>query len=78
MKKIQVLGTGCNKCVTTARQIDEIARRLNVAIDLEKVEDMAQIAAAGVMSTPAVVIDGKVVHKGGVPSRTQIEEWLSA
>ena len=47
-----------------------------MAVNLEKVEDMAAILGYGVMSTPGVVIDGKVVHAGGVPDRKKIESWL--
>ena len=47
-----------------------------MAVTLEKVEDFAQIATYGVMSTPGVVIDGKVVHAGGIPEQQQIEAWL--
>jgi len=43
-----------------------------------KIEDMQQIVSYGVMSTPSVVIDGKVVHSGGIPTRDKVEEWLSA
>jgi predicted thioredoxin/glutaredoxin len=48
-----------------------------VTVALSKVEDMRDIVGYGVMSTPAVVIDGKVVHAGGVPSRAQVDQWLS-
>lgn len=76
MKYIQVLGTGCAKCKTTLRLIEETAQAKGVAVELEKVENIADIMAYGVMSTPGVVIDGKVVHAGGVPDRKKIEGWL--
>jgi small redox-active disulfide protein 2 len=76
VKDIKVLGPGCHKCKTTARLLEEAAKERGVEITLEKVEDVRQITAHGVMSTPAVVIDGKVVHSGGVPSREQVESWL--
>ena len=47
-------------------------------ITLAKVEELRDIMGYGVMSTPGVVIDGKVVHAGGVPSREKIEHWLAA
>ncbi len=78
MKQIKVLGSGCANCQTTARLIEEAARDLGVAIELEKVEDIAQIMSHGVMSTPGVVIDGTLVHAGGVPDRKTIEGWLNA
>jgi small redox-active disulfide protein 2 len=76
MKKVQVFGSGCAKCQTTARLIEEAAKELAVAIELEKVEDYARIAAAGVMTTPGVAVDGRVVHTGGIPSKERIAAWL--
>lgn len=75
---IKVLGTGCAKCKTTVALIEEIAKEKGVSISLSKVEELRQIAAYGVMSTPGVVLDGKVVHAGGVPSRSKVEQWLTA
>ncbi len=77
MKNIKVLGTGCRNCETTAKLIEEAAAAKGVAIELEKVTDMAAILGYGVMSTPGVVIDGKVVHAGGVPDRKKIDAWLA-
>jgi small redox-active disulfide protein 2 len=76
MKHIKVLGSGCANCKTTLKLIEEVAQARGVAVDLEKVDDMAAILGYGVMSTPGVVIDGKVVHAGGVPDRKKIEGWL--
>lgn len=76
MKDIKVLGSGCANCKTTLKLIEEVAQARGVAVNLEKVEDMATILGYGVMSTPGVVIDGKVVHAGGVPDRKKIETWL--
>lgn len=75
---IKVLGTGCAKCKTTVALIEEIAKEKGVSITLSKVEELRQIATFGVMSTPGVVLDGKVVHAGGVPSRSKVEQWLTA
>ena len=76
MKDIKVLGTGCANCKNTVKLIDDIAREKGVAIQLEKIEDIQQIMTYAVMSTPAVVIDGKVVHAGGVPARSKAESWF--
>ena len=76
MKDIKVLGSGCANCRTTLKLIEEIAQARGVAVNLEKVDDMAAILGYGVMSTPGVVIDGKVVHAGGVPDRKKVESWL--
>lgn len=76
MKNIKVLGTGCANCKTTLKLIEEAATQKGIAIELEKIEDIQAIMSYGVMSTPGVVVDGKVVHAGGVPSRDKIAGWL--
>jgi small redox-active disulfide protein 2 len=76
MKDIKVLGSGCANCRTTLKLIEEVAQARGVAVNLEKVEDMAAILGYGVISTPGVVIDGKVVHAGGIPDKKKIESWL--
>lgn len=76
MKNIKVLGTGCANCKTTLKLIEDAAQEKSVAITLEKIEDIQAIMSYGVMSTPGVVVDGKVVHAGGIPSREKIAGWL--
>jgi small redox-active disulfide protein 2 len=78
MKDIKVLGTGCANCKNTIALVDTVARERGVEIHLEKVEDIKAIMGYGVMSTPGVVIDGQVVHAGGVPSRQKVEGWFTA
>lgn len=77
MKNIKVLGTGCANCKTTLKLIEDVSAAAGVAVQLEKVEEIKDIMGYGVMSTPGVVIDGKVVHAGGVPSRDKIAQWLA-
>lgn len=76
MKEIKVLGTGCANCKNTVRLIEEVSAAKGEQIALEKVEDIQKIMTYGVMSTPAVVIDGTVVHAGGVPARSKVEGWF--
>lgn len=78
MKQIKVLGSGCANCKRTLALIDEAAKAKGIEVTLEKVEDLVGIMSYGVMSTPGVVIDGQVVHAGGVPDRQKIDGWLSA
>ena len=78
MKEIKVLGTGCAKCKSTIALIEQVAQAMGVEIELKKVEEPRDIMVYKVMSTPGVVIDGKVVHAGGIPSREKIEQWLAA
>jgi small redox-active disulfide protein 2 len=76
--EVKVLGSGCANCRRTAALIAEVAGAKGLAIDLGKVEDVKAIVGYGVMATPGVVIDGKVVHAGGVPSREKVEQWFAA
>ena len=78
MIEIRILGTGCANCKATQRLVEQVLAARGVQARVEKVEDMASIMRYGVMSTPGVVIDGKVVHAGGVPSRSQVEQWVGA
>ena len=78
MMDIKVLGTGCTNCKNTVALISEIAKAKGIAVTLEKVEALRDIMGYGVMSTPGVVINGKVVHAGGVPNRDKIESWFAA
>ena len=78
MKNIKVLGTGCANCKTTIDLIGQVALAKGVPISLTKVEELQDIMAYGVMRTPGVVINGRVVHAGGIPSRDKIEQWLVA
>lgn len=74
--EVKVLGSGCANCRNTVALVESVAAERGVAIRLVKVEDMRDIAALGVMSTPGVVIDGRVVHAGGVPSRQKVLAWF--
>ena len=78
MKEIKVLGSGCANCKRTLKLIEDAAKARGVDVRLEKIEDLKEIVGYGVMSTPGVVIDGKLVHAGGVPGREKIEQWLNA
>ena len=74
--QIKVLGTGCANCTATLKLIADAASAKGVSVELEKVEDLQTIMGYGVMSTPGVVVDGKVVHAGGIPSKASVESWL--
>ena len=76
MKNIKVLGSGCRNCEITANAIAQAAREAGIEIELEKVTDIAEIMSFGVMSTPGVVVDGKLVHSGGVPGPDLVRTWI--
>jgi len=78
MKNIKVLGIGCANCKRTVQLLELVARDKGVPIQVEKIEDMKDIVSYGVLATPGVVIDGKVVHSGGVPSREKIESFFES
>ena len=75
--KIQVLGTGCPKCKKLAANADEAAKELGLAVEIEKVTDIDKIIDFGVMSTPSLAIDGKIVVVGKVPSVEDIKKLLA-
>ena len=62
---------------STMELIGEVAKEKGADIELVKIDDLKQIMGYGVMSTPGVVIDGTVVHAGGMPSRARVEQWLA-
>lgn len=76
MKDVKILGPGCKRCQTTADMVRAEADRLGVAIALEKVTDYAAIAGYGIAATPGIVVDGRVVHAGGLPKSEDIAGWL--
>lgn len=74
--KIQVLGSGCANQDKTIALIEQVAKRCGKPVAVEKVRDLREMAWLGIMSTPGVAIDGRVVHAGGVPSAEHVEQWL--
>jgi small redox-active disulfide protein 2 len=76
MKSVKVYGPGCARCETTAQMVRDAATALNIEVEVEKVTDAKSIAMAGVMSTPGVSIDGKLVHAGGLPDAAKLSGWL--
>lgn len=77
MKDVKILGPGCKRCQTTAEMVKAEADRLGIVVALEKVTDYAAIAGYGIASTPGIVVDGKVVHAGGLPKTEDIAGWLA-
>jgi small redox-active disulfide protein 2 len=77
MKKIEVLGPGCNNCVRLERNAREAVAMAGIQAEITKVTDYAEIMTYGIMSTPGLVIDGRVVSYGRVPSADDIVPWLA-
>jgi len=77
MKKLQILGTGCPKCLKLTENTEAAAKELGLQYELEKVKEIAQIMAFGVMITPALAVDGQVKVSGKVPSVDEIKKLLA-
>lgn len=76
MKTVKVYGSGCKRCEATETMIKDAASRLGVEVAVEKVTDAKSMAMAGVMSTPGISVDGKLVHAGGLPDTAKLDGWL--
>ncbi len=76
--KIQVLGTGCAKCKKLHEEAEKALAGAGVAAELEKVENLDDILAFGVMMTPALVVDGEVKASGRIPKPAEIAAWIAA
>lgn len=76
MKKLQVLGTGCPRCKKLAEMVDLAAKELNLDYELQKVTNIDEITDFGVMSTPALAVDGEVKVSGGLPSMDEIKDMI--
>lgn len=76
MKNILVLGSGCAKCTKAAEIIEKIAQEIDVKVSIKKETNPQVIMNYGVMSTPAVVINEKLVHSGSIPHRENVVKWL--
>ena len=77
MKTVKVYGTGCKRCEATEAMVKDAAARLGIEVEVEKVSDPRSIAMAGVMSTPGISVDGRLVHAGGLPDADKLDSWLS-
>jgi small redox-active disulfide protein 2 len=78
MKKLQILGTGCAKCNALTEAVKAAANDLGIEYEVEKVTDIKNIMAFGVMMTPALAVDGAVKSAGKVPSQAELKALLSA
>lgn len=74
--EIKVLGPGCQKCKTSYNAIEKVVKENHLDVQLIKVDDIEEIMRYNIMSTPAIVIDGKVVMKGKVPSEAEVKQLL--
>jgi small redox-active disulfide protein 2 len=75
--KIQIAGPGCPRCEVTEHNVFNACAELNLAADISHVRDVKQFAALGVVLTPAVLVDGKVVVSGRVPTVAELKQILT-
>ena len=78
MKKLQILGTGCPKCRKLAENTEAAAKNLGIQYRMEKVTEITKIMAFGVMSTPALAVDGAVKVSGKIPTTEEIQRILAS
>ncbi|MDL2269619.1 thioredoxin family protein [Desulfosarcina sp. OttesenSCG-928-A07] len=77
--EIKVFGPGCQRCTETENRVKEVvAAKGSNTITVQKISDLKEMMAAGILSTPAVVIDGVVKSTGKVPSKEEISAWIDA
>jgi small redox-active disulfide protein 2 len=75
--KIQVLGIGCARCQELEKRVRDTLAEMNIAADIEHVKDLKLFASMGVFMTPGLVVDGKVVLQGKVPSKDELKKLFS-
>ena len=75
--KIEILGVGCPKCKKLLELVTETVNELEITAEIGKVDKINDIMNYGVMITPALAIDGKIVVAGRIPSKEDIKKWLS-
>jgi small redox-active disulfide protein 2 len=78
MKDVKVLGPGCQRCDAAVQMVKDAAAAAGVEVAVAKVTDYAEIAGYGIASTPGIVVDGKVVHAGGLPKAEDLARWIAA
>jgi small redox-active disulfide protein 2 len=74
--KIEILGMGCTRCNTLEQQVRKALEELNVEAEVSKVADLDKISSYGVLMTPGLVINGKVLSSGKLPSMSDLKEWI--
>ncbi|NLI12862.1 thioredoxin family protein [Pelotomaculum propionicicum] len=73
---IKILGPGCRRCKTLAKDVEDVVNGLDLDIRIEKVEKMEDILKFNILRTPGLVIDGKLISSGRVPSKSEIKKWI--
>jgi len=77
MKKVQILGPGCSKCLALEKKVRMLVENNKLPVEVEKISDINEMMKYGIMMTPALVVDGKVKSVGYIPKEEQILKWLN-
>jgi len=77
MLKIKVLGPGCANCMNLEKLCREVVTENSIEAEIEKVTDYKDIMSYGIMSTPGLVVNGKVIHSGKLPAKSTLIHWLT-
>ena len=75
--KLEILGTGCPRCKKLTELVEEVVRETGIPAEVSKVDKINDIMSYGVMSTPALAVDGKVVCAGRIPSKDEIKKLIA-
>jgi small redox-active disulfide protein 2 len=75
---IKIIGIGCARCQELEKRVIDVLAELNIAAGVEHVTELKKFAALGIFMTPGLVIDGKVVAQGKIPSKEELKKWLAA
>ena len=74
--EIRILGPGCPRCQEVEKRTIDVLAELNIAADVQKVTDMKKIMEYKIMATPGLVINGKILCSGRIPSKDEIKKWI--
>ena len=76
MLNIKVIGSGCANCINLEKLCKEVVAENNIDADIEKINDYKDIMSYGIMSTPGLVVNRKVIHSGKLPTKSTLTHWL--
>ena len=77
MLNVKILGSGCANCKRLEQNVRAVAGKHNLELEIEKVTDYADIMKWPILSTPGLVINGRLVSAGNIPNDQQLLEWLN-
>jgi small redox-active disulfide protein 2 len=76
MNTIKVYGSGCSNCVKLETMCKEVVRELSIETNIEKVTDIQEIMKTGILSTPGLEINGKMISSGKLPTKSTLVHWI--